>query len=153
MAARILIIGFGNPLRGDDGLGPAALTELERTVAGEDVEFIECHQLVPELADDLSQADVAILIDASAEGAPGALELRQIEADPVTQSFTHHVSPSGLLAMSRDLFGKAPRTFIATVTGADFDTINSLSPVVREVLPRLLREVENLVRRARDGAL
>ena len=143
--SRILIIGFGNPLRGDDGLGPAALRELEPVITG-DVEFIECHQLVPELADDLSKADLAILIDAAEEGEPGAVVVTEVyPVVPPGQSFTHHVNPSSLLAMAAELFGHAPRAFLITVAGVDFGCKTELSTAIQQALREIVQRVQEIV--------
>src|ERR1017187_6668201 len=92
--SRILIIGYGNPLRGDDAFGwrvAERLLELNHDPA---VEILCLHQLTPELMDPLSRADFAIFIDACAGGKPGAIAERRIEAGAAgTASFTHHATP------------------------------------------------------------
>jgi Ni,Fe-hydrogenase maturation factor len=64
-----LVIGCGNDLRGDDALGPLAAT----AVAAWDmpgVQALAVHQLMPELAEALAEADLAIFVDACAPVAP-----------------------------------------------------------------------------------
>jgi hydrogenase maturation protease len=48
--ARVLIIGYGNPFRSDDGLGWQIANELSRTNRSAETEVLPCHQLTPELA-------------------------------------------------------------------------------------------------------
>ena len=48
---KALIIGYGNPLRSDDGFGWHAGRLLAQALAGQEAEVITCHQLTPELAD------------------------------------------------------------------------------------------------------
>jgi Ni,Fe-hydrogenase maturation factor len=58
-----VVIGYGNDLRGDDALGPLAATAVaEWDMPG--VQAIAAHQLMPELAEPLAQADLAIFVDA-----------------------------------------------------------------------------------------
>src|SRR5208282_6599133 len=66
-----LVIGYGNPLRSDDGFGWHASRLLAEALTGRDVEVITCHQLTPELAHPLSQCRRAVFIDADAQGEPG----------------------------------------------------------------------------------
>ena len=68
----VLVIGCGNPLRGDDGLGWRAAAAL-RPCPPPGTTIITCHQLLPELAELLSRAALVILIDASAADPPGLI--------------------------------------------------------------------------------
>src|ERR1700686_2681571 len=71
---RQLIIGIGNPLRSDDGLGWAVAEQL--TIEGDtgcDIQAV--HQLTPELAQKMALASLVVLIDASREGEPGELRV------------------------------------------------------------------------------
>src|SRR5579862_3803538 len=73
LGPRILIVGYGNPLRRDDALGWHASRLLAEALVGKDVEVITCHQLTPELAEPLSRCQRAVFIDADAEGKPGEI--------------------------------------------------------------------------------
>jgi len=75
-AAGVLVIGYGNALRSDDGIGvhAAALLRDDHRLAG--VEILALHQLTPELALDMSRASLVVLIDASTEGPPGSVAVR-----------------------------------------------------------------------------
>ena len=65
LAEDVLVIGYGNPLRGDDGAGwkAAELLAEDPRLAGAVV--LARHQLTPELADDVSRASLVVLVDAS----------------------------------------------------------------------------------------
>ena len=71
--ARILVFGYGNPMRSDDGLGWQMAVELFRTNRSPDVEVLPCHQLTPELAPVVSRADTVIFIDCEQGGNPGEI--------------------------------------------------------------------------------
>jgi hydrogenase maturation protease len=73
----VLIIGYGNPLRSDDGVGWQAAELLTDDPRLADAQILACHQLTPELAEDVSRAGFVVLIDASTEpGVPGSVETR-----------------------------------------------------------------------------
>ena len=64
--ARALVIGYGNTLRADDGLGPAVAERLGSEWADEDVGVLSCQLLTPELAEPVSRAEIVVFIDAAA---------------------------------------------------------------------------------------
>ena len=58
----ILIIGFGNSLRRDDGAGPALANMVLAHESFEDIRIIKAHQLTPELAEEVAAPDVSAVI-------------------------------------------------------------------------------------------
>jgi len=68
-----------------------------------------CHQLTPELADDVNRAGLVALIDTSVAPQPaGLVATRQLVAAPPSSSaFSHHVEPMALLEIAMKLFGRA----------------------------------------------
>lgn len=106
---KTLIIGYGNPLRSDDGLGWHAARLAQKALADRNVEVITCQQLTPELAETLSQYRRAVFIDADAEGESGEIRIRPLNAqDSVAVPFTHSCTPEGLIASARSLYGRSP---------------------------------------------
>ena len=74
---RPLILGIGNPLRNDDGLGQVVAERLAQ--AGDlDCDIRTVHQLTPELAQYMAEAGFVIMIDASREGEPGAVRISSL---------------------------------------------------------------------------
>ncbi|HEY7617708.1 MAG TPA: hydrogenase maturation protease [Terriglobales bacterium] len=144
----ILIIGYGNPLRCDDGVGWHAAQELSQKLAAKNVEFITRHQLTPELAAEISHADKVFFIDAAREGAPG--EVKYEEAAPQARSgpFSHELSPAAVLHAARTLFGRAPQAFVISVCGENFGHGEALSPAVAASLANLAPLVDGLIRGA-----
>jgi hydrogenase maturation protease len=139
---RTLIIGYGNPLRSDDAFGWHASRLLATVLADRNVEVITCHQLTPELAEQLSRCRRAVFIDADAEGKPGEIHRRAVgPLAPKTSSFTHTCTPSGLLASAKQLYGRRPRAIVITVSALSFEFADALSPVVAAALPKVVEEV------------
>jgi hydrogenase maturation protease len=126
----ILIIGYGNPLRGDDAVG---------YVAAERLDGLARHQLTPELMEPISQAAKVIFIDAKAGGEPGTIEVRALEPAPAAAPFTHFATPEALLAGARKLYGRCPPATLITIAGEDFELGHPLSAPVRKALKKLLR--------------
>ena len=76
--ARTLIIGIGNPMRGDDALGWRAIEELNQAFSCEEAEMVTCHQLTPDLAESVAQRESVIFIDACAGSPPGEIRVNQL---------------------------------------------------------------------------
>ena len=77
-AAGVLIVGYGNPLRSDDGIGWHAARLLATDPRLDGARVLARHQLAPELAADVSRASLVVLVDAAAKGDPGSVAVRRI---------------------------------------------------------------------------
>jgi hydrogenase maturation protease len=144
--AKIVVIGFGNPLRSDDSFGWKATEELQAIVTEKDVEFIECQQLAPEFAEKISKASLAIFIDADSNGVAGAVHCYPIypkscEAD----SITHHLDPCTLVTLAEKLYGRAPEALVVSVTGECFGFGKTLSEPVASSLPGVVRHLADVI--------
>jgi hydrogenase maturation protease len=115
----MLLIGYGNPGRCDDGLGPALINVLEKyDLPG--VELQSDYQLAADLASDMAAHDRVIFIDAAVSGdAPCFLQA----VEPVLpSSFTSHsMAPGELLYLSRHLFGARCKAWVLGILGYEFD--------------------------------
>ena len=144
--APVLVIGYGNVLRGDDGVGWAAARRLARRLPRRLASVLMVHQLLPELAEPISRAQRAIFIDADHRLAPG--EVCQTAIGPLDQAggtIGHHQSPGGLLRLARDLYGRAPAALVFSIGAANFGFRPALSTQVRRALPGLIRSVADAV--------
>jgi len=103
---RPLVVGYGNTLRGDDGVGPrvAELLAADPRLAGAVV--LARHQLTPELAADIAEAALVVFIDASENGKPGEISIRRI--DRATRAATAGRG-DGHCAADDFTVGRAPR--------------------------------------------
>jgi hydrogenase maturation protease len=109
--ARAVIIGYGNPLREDDGIGWRAAELLEQRLPVGAAEIIECHQLTPELAASIEGAAVVVFLDAACDCAPGAVSSEPVRAEGAVV-WSHHLTPGQLLTLSNQLNGQAPPAFL-----------------------------------------
>jgi len=143
----ILIIGYGNPDREDDGVAWHILTgitaRLGRKIPSDYLEgfpeseqnpvlFFEL-QLVPENAEMIAASDLVIFVDAHTGNIPDDLLVKQLS--PVFQKspFTHHLTPESCLAMAGAVYGKTPEAFLVTVHGFEFGFSLELSPKTAEL--------------------
>jgi hydrogenase maturation protease len=145
-AAGTLIVGYGNALRSDDGLGWHAATLLadDPRLAGAQVQWQ--HQLTPELAADIGKASLVVLIDVNVEDEPGAISVRRLDATPGTESaWSHHVEPAALLALAHELWNASPPAYVVSVGAASLDVGDRLTPAVEAALPAVVEAVLAIV--------
>lgn len=130
---RVLLIGYGNPGRGDDGLGPA-LAEAMDSVQLPGLEVEIDFQLNVENAFDLKGYDAVYFVDAAIAGAEPFDFHRIRPQDPATFS-SHAVSPEGVLALAEKLFGLKVPGYVMAVRGYEFDEFGApISPRAAENL-------------------
>jgi hydrogenase maturation protease len=115
-----LIIGIGNPSRGDDAIGPLAIERLE-ALKLPGAELLTDFQLQVEHALDLIGRREVVFIDAAASGAsPFDFSPGNPEADASATS--HALSPAAVLAaFLRVTDAPLPAAFVLAVRGYDFE--------------------------------
>jgi hydrogenase maturation protease len=121
---RIVVVGVGNGLRGDDAVGLAVADHIRAQVpAG--VSIRVCEEEPTRLLDALGEADVAYVVDAVSTGAPAGTVHRFDASDaPIPsrelRSSTHALGIGETLELARAL-GRLPRrTLVFGIEGADF---------------------------------
>jgi hydrogenase maturation protease len=144
---RLLVLAFGNPLCGDDAVAWHIAQALGDTLLDPAVEIEMCHQLTPELAEQVSQSDAVVFLDAAVGDSPGMIEVEDVEmatSDPTT--WTHILTPALLLALSHSLYGRTPaRSMLLRVGGGSFHFTDEMSAPVRRAVPKAVRKVVELV--------
>ena len=141
---RSLVIGIGNPLRGDDGIAWRLVARLP-SQAGL---AVRCRQqLTPEMAADLAAVDRLLVIDAwVGPGERAPLQLQELAAPgalpqvgAVAETWagaapwggaSHGISPQALLALSQTLFGQAPRAQQLLLPAHSFGHGEDISPAL-----------------------
>jgi len=154
----VLVIGYGNTLRRDDGVGARAaeLLAADPRLAG--VEVQERYQLLPEMALDIGASSLVIFIDADLRGLPGSIEIRTIEADAPRSdadaraepgASSHHVGGGELVALAAELMGHRPEAVQIGIGITDTELGEGLTPAVEAALPKVVEIVADLVKRHR----
>jgi len=147
----ILVIGYGNELRGDDGLGPL----VARAVAAADIPgvcVLTARQLLPEFAADLAQARRVVFVDAAEGRQKSGVEVQPLAVENATEWCTHHADPRTLLALTRAIYGQAPEAWWLTASGWNFDLGEGLSGMAEENVRQALACLKKLIqtKRRRD---
>ena len=124
---KILLIGYGNPGRLDDGLGPALADIVERA-ALPDVTVDSNYQLTVEDASAVAEHDAVIFADASVNGQEPFF-FKQIGPKDTFSFSSHSCEPEAVLALARDLFKRKVPGFALGIRGYEFNAFGQkLSP-------------------------
>ena len=141
----LLVLGLGNLLLSDDGLGLELLAVLRRAHGGDDaIEFLDGGTQGTALLGELEGRQALLIVDAVAGDEPGAVV--RVD-DPLTWATPaglggHGANASGLLAAAL-LVGWLPKHVVVVgVTPSSLDTGIGLSAVVRDALPRAMEVAE-----------
>ena len=142
---RCLILACGNTLRSDDGIGPwLADWAQQRFQSNPQILIISRLQWTPELAEDIAHADTVLFIDCSANSAPGAISVIEVQppSAPSTPT-THHLGAPELLGLARDSYNSPPRAaFLLTVGAGSLELGEKFSQPVLDAIPPACARLE-----------
>jgi hydrogenase maturation protease len=145
-----LVVGIGNPDRGDDGVGAEVVRRVDaRQLAG--VRVSHCREPLSLLDEHLDE-DIVVVVDAVVgEAAVGTVTVRNVNARPFPESTdrggTHAMGLGAVVELARAL-GRLPQSlFVVGVEAAAFETGTGLSMPVRAAIEHAADAVEAVVRR------
>jgi len=148
---RIVILGVGNLLLSDEGVGVHVAHELMKMELPPGVSVVEGGTDGFRLLNVITEADRVIVIDAVRSGAaPGSVyrfdvnDIRSVP--PGFMTSVHQVGILEVIELS-SLIGKTPRATVIGVEPKSLDMSMELSPEVKEKIPRIIELVLEEVRR------
>ena len=139
----MLVIGYGNPLRGDDAMG---------LIAAERLGGLAVHQLTPELSETIAQADAVLFLDADATLLPGEISVKECGADlqacagspDPARPLDHFATAEALLDLARTVYGAAPKAWLIGMGGESFDLQEGLSAAAARAVDRAVEAAARL---------
>ena len=146
MSAKVLIIGFGNPGRRDDGLGPALAAAVE-AMAIDGVAVEAAYQLGIEDAAEAAAYETVIFADAHAT-CTEPFVFERLEPTGRPGFTTHAVSPGSVLALAREMFESEVEGFILGIRGEDCESFaEELTPAAARNLAAAAAFIEPVLRK------
>lgn len=139
----MLVLGYGNPGRQDDGLGPAFAEALDAL----DIPGVSVHaafQLNIEDAANASEHDAVLFADADAAGSE-PYAITKAEPAPTVAFTSHAVAPGAILAICEDYFGKRPKAWVLGIRGYTFEFAEGLSPEAQKNLELAVAFVQSWI--------
>jgi len=142
---RVLVFGYGNPGRLDDGLGPALADRVAASgLAGVTVETN--YQLSVEDAAAVAENDVVVFADAALTGPDPFLFTRLTPRSEASFS-THVLPPEVLMAIAMEHFGARTTGFLLGIRGHEFDDFGEcLSERARDNLGAAVAFLHEVIR-------
>lgn len=132
--SKALIIGYGNPGRQDDGLGPSLIKRLEASgpESNYTIDLQSNYQLTVEDAYDLQDYSLVVFVDACLDG-ESPFSFTEIRAQDDQALGSHSVLPESLLQLCVTLYQHQPKAYMLGIRGYEFDAFEeSLSPQAQE---------------------
>jgi len=117
----MLLIGYGNSGRCDDGLGPAFAERIAAAaLPGMDVDID--YQLTVDHALAVADADRVVFVDALM-GSGAAFEFGAIQPAAGGSLASHSLTPATVLELARTLYGTQPQAFVLGIGGVEFGEV------------------------------
>jgi hydrogenase maturation protease len=138
----LLLVGYGNTLRSDDGVGPKVV-EAIAALKLPGVETLIYDLLTPEVADPISRADTVVFVDAAIE-ASAEVQLRALSPADSSQVMAHAANPRTVLALARDVFGHTPKAWWLTIPVKDIGIGEHFSNLARKGVGRAIQKIRDL---------
>jgi hydrogenase maturation protease len=140
---KVLVIGYGNTLRGDDAAGVRAVELIAKRHP--EVVCVCLHQLMPELAEQIAEYDIVFFLDAEVDITKPNVRLLTpgIDAD---QRCTHFITPESILSLSKQLFQHVPlKAYIIGIPASQFDFSESLSERTATAVEECATLIEQMI--------
>jgi len=145
---KILVYGYGNPGRQDDGLGVHCAKRVKEWAEQHFPEAIDVdmnYQLNIEDAEKISHYDEVIFADASCE-AIQQFAFTTLEPSNAKLEFTMHaVAPAYVLYLCQTLFGKQPKSHLLHIRGYEWDMKEGLTEQAEQNLNKGLEVITTLL--------
>lgn len=145
---KILIYGYGNPGRQDDGLGAAFIAAVEQWIAEKKIQHISLdtnYQLNIEDAHLISGYEKVIFVDASIEPIDSFSFTKIIPSDAKVEFTMHAVSPAFVVDLCQKIFENKPEAWLLHLKGYNWDFEEKLSEKARENLSAALNFFSQII--------
>jgi len=144
---KILLYGYGNPGRQDDGLGNAFVDRMEAWANENDIEGIEFdsnYQLNIEDAHAIADKNLVIFVDASVEELDNFCISKVTENSKITFT-THAASPGYIVDLCKEIYKKAPPTYLIHIKGYEWEFMEGLTEKAIENMEMALEYIKPLI--------
>jgi hydrogenase maturation protease len=161
MISKTIVIGYGNIYRADDGVAFAVINELRRRLGqkmleegdtglddlGGENDSVFMSQLAPEIMELLTGYTRIVFVDAHVGPDMEDLSCLPVTPEYVASSFTHHMTPSALLAFLKTMYRCEPRAHLVSIRGYNFDFTRTFSPEVEALVQPAVNAILELIDR------
>jgi len=140
---RILVIGYGSDLRGDDAIGRIVAEAVARRRIP-NVRAISITQLVPELATQLAECRAAIFVDASLAEDIDTIAVRELTSASPEMRGLHAAGPRELLGLASICYDRRPPAWLVAIAASEVDISDCLSSGTSQHIETAVSAIEQL---------
>lgn len=146
---KLLILGYGNPDREDDGVAWHILSALASALGlvppdsyedefpnSPQIDFSFALQLTPEMAEDIMAYEYICFVDAHTGNIAEPVRLIDVESEFQASPFTHHLTPQSLLSLCETIYRRKPEAALLSVLGHRFLFSRQLSKETARLVPQ-----------------
>ena len=140
---KILIIGYGNSLRNDDGVGQKVAQEIEQLFYPY-VKSIYQHQLTPELVEFISNCSIVIFVDACIDH--NMVNLINLTDKERKENYNgHYSSPEYLLYLTNLIYHQSPQSYLISIPIENIDLGENISSLAQNGMKRAIEIIINII--------
>lgn len=145
--ADIIIVGIGNPYRGDDAAGWAVIDGLRETI-GSVIKLVKQRGDMADLIDIFALHKNVYLVDACCgSGCAGEWQRIDVHKQPILeeipQTSTHGFSVSQAVSLARNLDQLPNKLILYAINGDHYSISEGLSPSVAKGVDRVIKAILN----------
>lgn len=147
---KILVYGYGNPGRQDDGLGIKLAEEMERWCAENHLSHVKTdtnYQLNLEDAATIAACEIVIFADASKEEINGFC-FDRLEPSDKAEFTMHAVSPAFVLHLSKQIFRHEPEAYLLHIRGYDWGFMEEMTDRAKQNLAAATTYLKDFIQKA-----
>ena len=138
---KILVLGFGNPAREDDGIGLA----IAERICNTDVTVESNYQLTVEDSSTIAEFDAVVFVDASVDSRE-PFTFERVKPRRSESFSTHSILPADVLGMSHEMFGSVAEGYMLSVRGYSFRMFTEeMTAQARENVDAAVRFLETII--------
>jgi hydrogenase maturation protease len=144
---KILVYGYGNPGRQDDGLGTLLAEEVDRWCTSSKLAHVSTdtnYQLNVEDAAEIADYNVVIFADASLENIE-SYSFEPLLPSNKTEFTMHAVSPAFILHLCQEMFGHKPEAYLLHIRGYEWEFMEEVTEGARENLAEAVSCVKQFI--------
>ncbi|MBN1159008.1 MAG: hydrogenase maturation protease [Bacteroidales bacterium] len=152
--SKILIIGYGNPGRQDDGVGVLLVDDLHEWAERSKLDFIYTdsnYQLNLEDAATISDFNLVVFADASKEDIRD-FSMTRLKPSPVADFTMHSVSPAFILHICEQIFHRSPEAYLLHIKGYEWEFMSEPTAKARENLKKALEFIKDYIMKYSESA-
>ena len=145
--SKILVYGYGNPGRYDDGIGPLIAEKVANWARELDLLNIHTdsnYQLNIEDAYTIKDYDIVIFVDASVEPIDDYC-LTEVFPSDLVEFTMHAVSPSFVLDLCKKIYVDSPKTYLLHVKGYEFELKEGMSGAAKQNMENAMKYLKGIL--------